>query len=425
MFWAVKVQQNNCHHLYLRIKGLKVLQLCHKLPFPPIDGGAQAIYYTTLGLIESGLNVKILAVNTPKQDFCDHELVGDFYIKTRMELVSIDTEPNLLKIVRNYFGNKSYFIERFDSFDFAEKLTRILREELFDIIQIEHLYLCSYINLIRKFSNAPIVFRPQNVEHVIWQRYIKNVKNPVKKIFFVYSTKRLKYFETIIGSQLDGIMTLTEQDANFFRQYIQNERLLVVPMGYKTKICGDINNHPQVSNKLPKIYHLGSMDWMPNIDAIDWYIKKIHPVFSAKCPEISVYIAGRKMPLRFFKYANKKLVIEGEIRNAVKYQQDKDIMIVPLISGSGIRAKIVEGLSLGKTIISTSIGAQGIRYTKDKNLIIADSAEEFANAMIQYSQSFEKLKIIGINASELAHHDHDYKKCARKMIDFYEKIVLN
>lgn len=402
---------------------MKVLQLCHKIPYPPHDGGAQAIYFTSIGLLEKGVNVKILAVDTPKQGLSMADVDGDFRNHTRMETVSIDTSPHVADIIRNFFGDKSYFIERFHSENYLFRLNQILTKEHFDVIQIEHLYLCVYIENIRKITNTPIILRPQNIEHVIWERYLLGMKNPFKKRFLSLATKRLKQFESHIGSVVDGIITLTKQDAEFFEKYISRMKLQVVPMGYKNMEDSEKIDIREEQKTTPVVYHLGSMDWMPNIEAVEWYIKKIHPLFIAKCKDVPVYIAGRKMPAMFYKFASETLIVTGEVNNALEFQKGKSIMIVPLRSGSGIRAKIVEGLFLGKTIISTNIGAQGIRYSDRKNLIIADTESDFAEAMAKCARSSEFCQEIGSCARMLASEDHDYLKCAKTMIDFYETII--
>lgn len=110
------------------------------------------------------------------------------------------------------------------------------------------------------------------------------------------------------------------------------------------------------------------------------------------------------------------------MKDAFEFQEDNAIMIVPLLSGSGIRAKIIEGMAMGKTIISTSVGAQGIDYTNNENILIADSPEEFVTQLEKCVNSKQLCRKIGNNAMNFAMEKFRVKSCAKKMIDFYVKL---
>jgi glycosyltransferase involved in cell wall biosynthesis len=129
------------------------------------------------------------------------------------------------------------------------------------------------------------------------------------------------------------------------------------------------------------------------------------------------------MPWFLFQKSNGNLIIEGEVEDAVKYQEDKAIMFVPLLTGSGIRAKIIEGMSMGKTIISTLVGAQGIAYTNNENILIADTPEEFVTQFEKCVYSEQLCRKIGSNAKKFAIEKFNAKSCAKMMIDFYNKLV--
>ena len=392
------------------------------MPFPPSDGGAQVMHFTAKGLIANGINVKILAIN-PTRNLVRLDLIPTDYIaNTRFECVTVDTKIKPLKIFINIFRTESYFIERFISLNLDAKLKHLLQSESFDIIQLEHLYLCKYIKTIRSYSNAKIVLRPQNVEYIIWERYIKNVSNILQKVFLKIATNRLKKYEQKINPYLDGIIALTNVDAELFQSFSETTPIITVPMGYDYENIKEYDFNKQF-NHIPVVYHLGSMDWMPNIEAVNWFIKYVIPYLEKNKFSGKIIIAGRKMPSWVFKCKSNILEIIDEVNNPLEFQKDKQIMIVPLLSGSGIRAKIIEGLALGKTIISTSIGAQGIDYVNGQNILIADTPAEFADIIIECVNSKEKCMAICKNARDLSIQKYHYQNTARKMIGFYQKIL--
>jgi glycosyltransferase involved in cell wall biosynthesis len=401
---------------------MKVLQICHKMPFPPVDGGAQAIYYTTIGLILNNVTLKTLAINTPKCWVDDSKIPDDFNHSCNFESIRVDTRIKVVKVFINLFKKDSYIIERFVSEVFKNKLIQILNTESFDIIQLEYLFLCKYIDILRKHTNALILLRPQNVEYIIWERYLTGLRNPIKKTFLNIAIRRLKKFEHSVKNKLDGIIAITEQDKNIFQSFdAKRTPVVAIPMGYKSPAL-EISEKSSSSGQL-NIYHLASMDWLPNQEAVAWFLDNIYPYLRGKLGGNKIFIAGRNMQHKFYKYSNEEVIIQGAVDTPVEYQSDKSIMIVPLISGSGIRAKIIEGLALGKTIISTSIGAQGIKYENNINIIIADKPESFANSILRVINDVDLCKTMGKNASKLFKEEYEYKMIANRMISFYTYLL--
>ena len=392
------------------------------MPYPPLDGGAQVMHYTTRGLLASHIEVKTLAIN-PTRNFIDVETLPDEYRKsTRFESVTVDTRISLVKMMVNLFGKESYFIQRFISRDFELKLQAVFESGDYDIIQLEHLYLCKYIATIRAFSSAKIVLRPQNIEYIIWERYLKGIKNPLKKWFLEIAVSRLKTYEQSVNDQLNGIIALTKEDAAVYSSFSEKTPVVVVPMGYDYDNLKGYDFQKQFEIP-PVVYHLGSMDWLPNLEAITWFFEYVYPVIKKqRCP-VKFSVAGSNMPSWVYKHRSENMEILGGIKKPLAYQEDKSIMMVPLLSGSGIRAKIIEGLALGKTIISTSIGAQGIEYEAEKNILIADTPVIFAEQIIRCFQTPGLCREIGHNARKLSETQYHFSNTAKKMVGFYKQIL--
>jgi glycosyltransferase involved in cell wall biosynthesis len=280
--------------------------------------------------------------------------------------------------------------------------------------------MCIYLEIVRKLSSAKVTLRPQNVEHVIWQRYLTGLTNPLKRFFISYSVKRLKRFEETMAEKVDAIIPLTENDAAIFRPHANRAVVSVVPMGYNLdKLAGYDYNKQYAAN--PSFYHLASMDWLPNVEAVEWFFNEVAERVIGMHPEIRIHIAGRKMPDRFLRKTDKNLIVEPAVEDPVHWQEDKTVMIVPLHSGSGIRAKIIEGLALGKTIISTTTGAQGIACAANENILIADTPEAFVNQMSRCFLSKALCKQLGNNAKKLSSEKYEYKSCAAEMMKIYER----
>lgn len=397
---------------------MKILHLSHKVPWPPVDGGSVAIYSAMNGLIKKGISVKILAVNPSRDRIDPGSIPGTFSRQTGLVTIDVDTRLKPIHAFVNLFTNRSYFVERFRSESFRAALIRILKNEDFDIIQLEHLYMCLYLGDIRKYSKAAVILRPQNVEHMVWQNVLMGLKHPVKRVLLSIAVKRLRHFETEAAKKVDGILAISPGDEKKFKPVAAGHPVIHVPVGFDFDRLKDYDIQKQYAN-FPSIYHLGSMDWQPNEEAIRWFLDEIYPKLREALPELPVFIAGKKMPDHFLSINHPKLHIRGMVPDALKFQEDKPILIVPLLSGGGIRAKIIEAMALGKAIITTSKGIEGIECNNGKEVIIADSPEEFVKAILKVATSKEKCLKIGSAARQFALDHFSIEKCATAMIQFY------
>jgi polysaccharide biosynthesis protein PslH len=403
---------------------MKILQLSHKMPFPLHDGGACSICNTAVGLMNRGMDVTVFAITTPRRKAHQEEVPAEYSARTRFSCCEVDTRIKPVAAFLNLFSHESYFVERFWSDAWNAGLERILAHEKFDIIQLEHIYLCLYLETIRKHSNAKVILRPQNVENQVWSRCIACEKNPLKRQYLRIATERLKRFEMKAAAKVDGIIAISDADAAVFRTYAPGMNIISVPLGFDFSRVMNYNLQ-QGYDDFPAFYHLGSMDWMPNIQGMRWFVDEVVPYIRKEYPGFRFRMAGKNMPQWFMERQDENIIADRMVSDSLDYQRDKAVMIVPLLSGGGLRAKIIEGMALGKTIISTSVGAEGIPYTDGENLLIANTKEEFAMQVAKCRDSREMCLKIGENARMLALEYFDCNALAGKMIAFYHEILGN
>ncbi len=401
---------------------MKILQVCYKMPYPLKDGGEYSIYNSALSLLKQpNVSLKVVAIN-PTLNFVNQDMLPNTYLKaTRFESIQVNTKVRLFPLMINIFSKHSYFVQRFYSKVFEKKLIQIIETETYDIILLEHLYLCLYIDAIHPIFKGNIILRAQNVEFEIWNSYLKNKARFFEKFYISLAAKRLTQFELTQLNKVDGIINLTEKDNQTYKNLGLLKPSTVVPIGFDfEKLFRSEIANTAVPSEL-KIYHLGSMDWRPNEQAIKWFIEHILPLLVKKIPTIQIHLAGKKMPKWIYDLENKNLIVDGEVENAWEYQKDKSILIVPLLSGSGIRVKIIEALALGKVVISTQIGAQGIPNSNN-TILIADDPEMFVQHLLNCINSIELRKKLSEQSSQLAQQHFDLKKVGEQTIDFFKSL---
>ena len=398
---------------------MKILLLCNKSPWPKREGGPIAMHAMISGLIQAGHTVKVLAANTSKYTVDPLTIPADFQEKTQIEFVDIDLSLSISGALYNYLAGKSYHITRFHTKAFALKLTEILKKDSYDIIQLETLQMASYLDIIRKYSKAPVVLRAHNIEHKIWQRIAENCPNPFKRIYINHLYRSLKRFEIGILNKMDGIIAITPVDARNLDRLSHSTNIISIPFGISLDTLPENPVQPEDAS----LFHIGSMNWFPNEESIKWLIAEVWPGVRKRLPGIELHLAGRYMPDWLKNLAVPGITVDGEVPDVWEYMQKFSIMVVPLFSGSGIRIKIVEAMAAGKAIITTAIGAEGINYENGQDLIIAKDARTFTEAIIKLCNDKQLRDTLGKNARLLITKDHDNKKLMQKLTGFYAELV--
>jgi glycosyltransferase involved in cell wall biosynthesis len=213
------------------------------------------------------------------------------------------------------------------------------------------------------------------------------------------------------------LVALTPDDAAGFKSLGFNKPILIAPIGV------DVASYKTVDlqTKPVQFFHLGSMDWLPNEEAVSWLIQNVLPLLTKK-GNVNISLAGKGMPQWIFNLSNPSLQIKGLVSDAKNYMSKRHVMLVPILSGSGMRVKILEGLATGNVIISTTIGAEGIKYTHMLNMIIADTPKQFADAMCLLLDNPLLIEKISIEAKKLAWQHYDNEGIGKSMIAFYSKL---
>ncbi|MGB3948774.1 MAG: glycosyltransferase [Bacteroidia bacterium] len=400
---------------------MKILQLCHKVPFPPKDGGCLAMHHLTEGLIEEGNEVNVLAINTKKHFVDISQLPNKYKQTTKIDAVYVNTDVKIATAFINLFTNQSYNISRFYSAKFEQKLIEVLKQNTYDVVQLESLFMSPYVSAIKKNSSAKIVLRAHNIEHQLWFDAAKKCSNIIKKQYLYLLAKRLKNYELKSLSGYDAIVAITEKDKLYFTNAGFLKETLTIPFGIKLPTTEEKVTVKQQQNSL---FHIGAMDWQPNKDGVNWFLKNVWLKINAQHPEATFYLAGRKIDTKEFNRSKfSKVEVVGEVENAQQFMLSKNIMIVPLLSGAGMRVKIIEGLALGKTIITTSIGAEGIDYQSNTNIVIANTANEFINAIHKCITNTDFTLEIGKNAKTLAYKKYNNSDICKRLSAFYAQLV--
>ncbi len=394
---------------------LRILIVTNRIPYPLRDGGALAMDAIIRGYQRAGMEVHLLAMNTSRHP------VGEDLLKTLYpEIHGFDTVPvnndvKTLSVLKNFiFSQLPEHVQRFYHPVFVAKLKSLLSTFKPDVVQMESPFLSAYVPLIK---NAVHVMRVHNVEYEIWQR-LAGESSGIKRIYLSTLASRMRHYEEKIWEEYDLLLPITETDAAVIHKAHPNQEMLVSPYGIETTEHSEIKE-----TRFFKAYHLGAMDWLPNQAAIDWFLKDIWPVIKARVPEAEFYFGGRNVPERFFDHLPEGTFCCGEIMDVQDFYSDKQILVVPLLAGGGIRVKILEAMAEGKLVISTAIGMQGINAMAGIHYLEANTPEEFANAFQLAIDDATNANKISSNAQTLVLEHYANKAIISRIINRLNAIV--
>jgi len=395
---------------------LKILQISQKGLFPPMDGGKLAMKSMAEGLKNAGIEVHQFLLGTP-----GHPIPADipknypFYVHTE----NLDTSVRIGGALFNLIGSRSsYNLARFRSEQIAENLLLRIKAEKYDIVQVESIFALELIYPILDKIKCPVVLRAHNVEHKIWERLAQNATNPLKRFYLSKMSRRLKLEEIQRIRSVSAVVAISSRDLEQFYQMGLNVPAEVIGIAQPLPR----RENPNKLNETQKLFHIGAMDWQPNQEAIDWFLKDVWPEVHQKFPEIPFSFAGKSMPKRY-----KKLNIYGvkimEAPDAYAFMRDNGLMVVPLLSGGGIRVKIIEGLSLGKVILTTSCGLEGIDAEHGKHLFICNQPADFIEVIQRLRDNPELINEVSENAINFARNTFDPETLTNRLIAFYKTLI--
>lgn len=394
---------------------MNILQICPKPPLPLTDGGCIAYHALTMGLLNAGHNVKVLTIFTEKHDFMPEQMSDDYIRATDIEGVFVDTKLNLVDIYSSFVTRDAYNLNRFYSVDVDIRLTRNLQKNKFDCIILEGLFTTPYLATIRRNSEAPVVLRSHNIEHHIWDKLANNETNFFKRKFLGYLSRKLHTAEIEAWRSVDGIACISQSDLITTQAFVRNRPLYVLPISTHIHI-------PKRQNEVAlKMYHIGSMDWLPNIEAMEWFCKDIWPQMHHQFPELQMHIAGRKMPDSFTTSERNNFHVHGEVDDAKLFALHYDIMAVPLLSGSGIRVKILEAFALGIPVIATHQAIRGLDVEHRVHVMIADNAQEWIEAYTHLQNQTVRENMV-VAAQEFLNKNYGEQSIIRPFIEFIKSL---
>jgi polysaccharide biosynthesis protein PslH len=312
-----------------------------------------------------------------------------------------------LDYIRRIFQSTPFAVSKFTHSDVRQWISSRLHEMEYDIA------VCDFLSASQNFPDQPaipVVLFQHNVETALWQRLAVAEANLPKRAAYAIEARKMARYERESLKNFHHIIAVSEHDRQQLLAMNPHCAITVVPTGVDTQ---KYFATPRAETDPPKILFVGSMDWEPNIDAVTYFCRDIFPRIGARFSSVIFQIVGRNPHASVRQLACDSVEVTGTVPSIVEYLYAANVIVVPLRIGGGTRLKIFEAMACGKAVVSTSIGAEGLPVTNGSDLILADNAESFADAVIHVLSDSHDRRRYEQAAAQLA-AQYDWSKVAKQ-----------
>ena len=395
---------------------MKILFLSPTVPFPLTDGGRIRVF-NLLKQIAQKNEVTLLALETQPTDAEGVAQLQQLDIQVHL-VPNAPTLPPLSfgTLANAFFKQQPITVARYDLPAYRQQLRELIATDTFDLVHYEMFHTAQF----RTETDLPGVLSQQNVDSAIWRRLCGETVNPFYK--FAYWTQQLAFqrYERVLSPEFDAVACTSDIDAAVFQQHCAEDVIEIIPNGV------DVAHYqPDFSAEAPAhLIYIGSMDWYPNEDAVSFFADEVLPQIHAEVPDVKFSIVGGNPSVRVQKLTEREgVIVTGRVPEIKPYFAEATVFVVPLRIGSGTRLKILEALAMGKAIVSTSVGAEGLDLKDGEEIFIADEPMVFAEAVTRLLKDPPLRRRIGENGRARVEQDYDWQSIGEKLHRLYTKIL--
>ena len=305
----------------------------------------------------------------------------------------------------------------------SEQMTKAIREatskDHFDVVICD--FLAPAVNLPRDLK-TPVVLFQHNVEASIWQRHYEVQSNPIKKRYLYWQWRKMQKFERAACRRVDSVIAVSEADAQMMERDYGLEKVYDIPTGVDIDFFKPTST---VTTRRNSLVFTGSMDWLPNEDAMQYFINDVMPLVRETVPDLRLTIVGRSPYPSLVELAqtDKNITVTGRVDDVRPYIEEATAFIVPIRIGGGTRLKIYEAMAMEKPVISTTVGAEGLPVRDGKDLMLADDPKAFAEAVVKVLSDSTLATRLGKSAAELVRQNFGWRGVSANMAQVCNTVI--
>jgi len=320
------------------------------------------------------------------------------------------------ELLLNLVESRPYAIKKYESAAMLRKIVELERRNCFDFIVCD--FLAPAANVPRNLASPTILFQ-HNVEAMIWKRHYEIQTNLIKKVYLYNQWQKMRSFEQHMCRDFDCVIGVSAEDREQMKRDYGAQTVFDVPTGVDTDYFQPRGVQPSAHSMV----FTGSMDWLPNEDAIKYFMGAIMPLIKKKVPDATLTVVGRNPPPALVELSNEdpSLIITGRVEDVRPYIEESAAYIVPLRIGGGTRLKIFEAMAMERAVVSTTVGAEGLPVSNGIELLVADEPAAFANAVITLLTNSSYAVQLGQRAASIVRQNHGWRQVTESFVSICTK----
>jgi glycosyltransferase involved in cell wall biosynthesis len=310
------------------------------------------------------------------------------------------------ELANNLASRLPYFMQKYVSKAMLKEVKKLAKRESFDVVVCD--FLMPAVNMPEKLEIPTILFQ-HNVEAMIWRRHYEVQTNRLKKTYLKDQWRKSFEYERAVCRNFDFVVAVSKEDADTMHEEYGIENVAHVPTGVDTQY---FQPNSEAEKDEYNLIFTGSMDWLPNEDAIRWFTEEVLPIIKEKIPQITLTVVGRN-PFPGLVELSKKdssIVITGRVPDVRPFMEKASAYVVPIRIGGGTRLKIYEAMAMELPMVSTKIGAEGLPVRDGEEILLRDTPGEFAEAVVRLLTDKEAAKRIGGQAAQTVRENFGWQK---------------
>jgi glycosyltransferase involved in cell wall biosynthesis len=398
----------------------RLLFLCQTLPYPP-DNGVNVRSFNTLKILAGAFDVTSLffyrKANRPRAEDV-RRAVEELAPWTRAEAFPIPQEHSKARLLWDHacstVGRRPYTYHAYRSAAVEGRLRALFESERFDLVHVDSLDLSAYLPT---FRGIPVACTHHNVESQLLRRRATAVANPILRRYVGLQATLTDAEERRWCPRVDVNVAVSDDDCALLREMAPSSRFIVVPNGVDTDYF-----QPR-SGAAKSVVFVGGYDWFPNRDAMEYFSEVILPPLRERCPHVPVTWVGKAPPAAVERFEGQGIRMAGFIDDLRPVVADAACYIAPLRVGGGTRLKLVEGMAMGKAIVSTSQGSEGLRIDDGENMLVRDDPTAFAAAIQQVVEDAALRVRLEDGARRTAVELYDWRVVGAVLTDTYGEVI--
>lgn len=348
----------------------------------PVDKGGKIRSYNMLKELKRSCHITYLTLDDGTSDSKARELASEYC----HELVCVPHQQRekfttgfYVELLLNLASELPYAIKKYESRAMRHEITTRVAGGRFDVLVCD--FLAPAVNVPPGLNCRSVLFQ-HNVEAMIWKRHYEVQANAAKKAYLYRQWQKMRAFEAKACPQFDCVVAVSREDRELMQQQYGVAEIYDVPTGVDTEY---FRPSGRVKSRAENLVFTGSMDWLPNEDAIRYFTEQIMPRIKQAVPGVTLTVVGRNPYPGLVELSKRdpSVVVTGRVEDVRPFMEEAAVYIVPLRIGGGTRLKIYEAMAMEKAIVSTSIGAEGLPVNDGKEILLADTPESFAEAVVR------------------------------------------